>query len=342
MLFYTGTHVPKHCTQTDVPLFMSRRRLCTIKKLPRAKGRWACDSGGFTEIQIHGRWTLTPSQYIEELRRYWHGIGHFDWAAPQDWMCEAPVLRGLVVQRKHKTCPQCKAAKLTTLCLNERERPTFVCSCGYSTQGKPPQINVAQWRAWASQAGSSMVESVERADTFGLDAVVMFHGTGLTIEEHQRRTVANFLELRRLAPDLPIIPVLQGWTLADYLRCVRMYEEAGVDLRAEPTVGVGTVCRRQATKEASIILRTLAALGIKIHGFGFKMLGIEANHDVLFSADSLAWSYAARMDDRLPGHTGHKNCANCLEYALIWRQKLLDRLRAAEDHDENLCALLAA
>lgn len=121
-----------------------------------------------------------------------------------------------------------------------------------------------------------------------------------------------------------------------------MYEEAGVDLRAEPIVGVGTVCRRQATKEASIILRTLAALGIKIHGFGFKMLGIEANHDVLASADSLAWSYAARRDARLPGHTGHKNCANCLEYALKWRQKLLDRLQVAEEWIEKVCSLLAA
>ena len=28
-----------------------------------------------------------------------------------------------------------------------------------------------------------------------------------TVREHQRLTVANFVELRRLAPDLPIFPV---------------------------------------------------------------------------------------------------------------------------------------
>ena len=41
--------------------------------------------------------------------------------------------------------------------------------------------------------------------------------TGLTVLEHQERTVASYLELRALAPHLPVIPVVQGWHLADYL-----------------------------------------------------------------------------------------------------------------------------
>src|SRR6266536_2188786 len=41
--------------------------------------------------------------------------------------------------------------------------------------------------------------------------------TGLSVAEHQARTIANYLRLRNLAPDLPFVPVLQGWTLADYL-----------------------------------------------------------------------------------------------------------------------------
>lgn len=41
--------------------------------------------------------------------------------------------------------------------------------------------------------------------------------TGLTVAEHQRRTVDNLVQLRGLAPDLPIVPVVQGWTVADYL-----------------------------------------------------------------------------------------------------------------------------
>lgn len=42
----------------------------------------------------------------------------------------------------------------------------------------------------------------------------MLARTGLTVREHQERTIANFLELRRIAPGLPFIPVLQGWALA--------------------------------------------------------------------------------------------------------------------------------
>ena len=111
----------------------------------------ALDSGGFTEISKHGRWTITPAEYIAAVRRYRDEIGGLDWAAPQDWMCE------------------------------------------------PEQLAM----------------------------------TGLTVEEHQRRTVDNLVELRDLAPDLPIVPVVQGWTIGSHLRCVEMYAAAGADLLAE-------------------------------------------------------------------------------------------------------------
>src|SRR5947208_244971 len=47
--------------------------------------------------------------------------------------------------------------------------------------------------------------------------------TGLPVAEHLHRTVENYLTLRRLAPDLPIIPVVQGWRLPDYLACLELY-----------------------------------------------------------------------------------------------------------------------
>ncbi|GAA1258657.1 hypothetical protein GCM10009677_06810 [Sphaerisporangium rubeum] len=45
----------------------------------------------------------------------------------------------------------------------------------------------------------------------------MLERTGLSIAEHQERTVANYLHLRAITPELPFIPVLQGWHLADRL-----------------------------------------------------------------------------------------------------------------------------
>ncbi|MEU2585617.1 hypothetical protein ABZ612_22190 [Streptomyces avermitilis] len=149
--------------------------------------------------------------------------------------------------------------------------------------------------------------------------------TGLTVSEHQRRTIDNFLHLRGAAPDLPIIPVLQGWELDDYLACADAYERAGVDLAAEPVVGLGSVCRRQATGEAAAIVTTLAAQGLRLHGFGFKTLGLRSCGHSLASADSLAWSYDARRKPPLPGHS-HKNCANCQPYALNWRTRTLNSL----------------
>lgn len=158
----------------------------------------------------------------------------------------------------------------------------------------------------------------------------MLRKTGLSVAEHQRLTVENFLELRELAPELPIIPVLQGWTLGDYLDCWELYERSGIALLDQPLVGIGTVCRRQHTFGAERIIRHLSEDGLKIHGFGFKIQGLRACSDALTSADSMAWSYNARRNPPLPGHEKrHKNCANCLDYALEWRADLLDSLGRA-------------
>jgi hypothetical protein len=169
-----------------------------------------------------------------------------------------------------------------------------------------------------------------------------FVGTGLTIAEHQRRTVANYLQLRDLAPDLPFIPVLQGWTRDDYLRCVDTYAAAGIDLEAEPVVGLGSVCRRQATTEIGQITSTLAGLGLRLHGFGVKIRGLELYADHLTSADSMAWSYDGRRTPGCAHGSSAKNEANCMPFALAWRERvlaLLDTPRPAAPAVQQLLPL---
>jgi hypothetical protein len=144
------------------------------------------------------------------------------------------------------------------------------------------------------------------------------------VPEHQRRTIASVLELRSLARELPWIPVLQGFDLDDYRRHVDAHHQAGIDLTAEPLVGLGSVCRRQATSEIDRIVTTLAGQGLRLHGFGVKTAGLGRYGWALASADSLAWSYAARRGPALPGHR-HGNCANCLTYALAWRERVVRR-----------------
>ena len=149
----------------------------------------------------------------------------------------------------------------------------------------------------------------------------MLERTGLSIEDHQQLTTANFLELRTMAADLPFIPVLQGWQPDDYLRHVEMYESAGVDLAVEPLVGLGSVCRRQASGEAEDIVLRLQPL--RLHGFGIKTQAIARYGGILTSSDSMAWSYAGRR--RPSANCSRATCANCEHYALAWRDRLLNQ-----------------
>ena len=82
--------------------------------------------------------------------------------------------------------------------------------------------------------------------------------TGKTIEQHQRLTIISYLDLKTLAPSVPWIPVLQGWEVQDYESHYLMYEDYGIDLTSLPRVGVGTVCRRQSTREGQMIVDEVA------------------------------------------------------------------------------------
>jgi hypothetical protein len=151
--------------------------------------------------------------------------------------------------------------------------------------------------------------------------------TGLSVADHQRRTLENYLELRIRAPEAPWAPVLQGWAPADYWRHADAYRKAGVDLSAAPAVGVGSVCRRQRTAGISVLLAGLQDLGARLHVFGLKTSGLRRSAGYVTSADSLAWSYAARRWPPLPECGGaHVRCNNCLRFALRWRERLLETL----------------
>lgn len=152
--------------------------------------------------------------------------------------------------------------------------------------------------------------------------------TGLTVAEHQRRTVESVLQLRALAPDLPFAPVIQGWNLPSYVACVRLYGEAGIDLAAEPIVGLGSVCRRQATDEIGWIVTTLAdQFGLEnLHGFGVKSLGVAKYGAALASSDSMAWSQDGRHVSGCAHGTRGKTEANCIAYGLEWRERMLANL----------------
>ena len=145
--------------------------------------------------------------------------------------------------------------------------------------------------------------------------------TGLSIEEHQRRTILNFEQLRYALGDL-VIPVLQGWHPDDYMRHWNMYERFSISLDNEPLVGIGSICRRGQDDQIVRILNLLRPL--KMHAFGVRTDALARCAHFLTSADSMAWSAQGRRVARRAGCSHPRNGkteANCLRYALDWRAR---------------------
>lgn len=150
----------------------------------------------------------------------------------------------------------------------------------------------------------------------------MLAKTRLTVRKHQELTVQNYLRLQELTDRVCIIPVLQGQTLEDYFQHFEMFESAGIDLRSQKVVGVGSVCRRESTNEIEYIMKCLKAKGLNLHGFGVK-IGGSRYKEYLTSSDSMAWSFRARVEKANCSIHTEKDCRNCMNYALEWRQKVI-------------------
>lgn len=159
--------------------------------------------------------------------------------------------------------------------------------------------------------------------------------TGLTVEDHQRLTVDNYVQLCQMAPEVPWAPVLQGWEIDDYAKCVDIYVSNGVDLTSLPVVGVGSVCRRQSTNAIGEVFGSLNEMGLtNLHGFGVKRAGLMKYGNRVQSADSMAWSFTARQEawKRIKADTpttcpeGKRTCSHCVHYALEWRENTLTAL----------------
>ena len=125
--------------------------------------------------------------------------------------------------------------------------------------------------------------------------------TGLSVEEHQRLTIERYDALIALVdPRVYIMPVLQGYTVADYLRHIEMY---GDRLKHGAYVGVGSICKRNT--DIGVIEQILTAIKRKrpdllLHGFGLKTTALSSwvVQNCLHSSDSMAWSFAARRQGR--------------------------------------------
>lgn len=125
--------------------------------------------------------------------------------------------------------------------------------------------------------------------------------TGLSVAEHQRLTVDRYdALLQEDCAGVYVMPVLQGYAPQEYVAHVRQY---GDRLKAGAWVGVGSVCKRNGNVKA--IESVLLAIhrerpDLRLHGFGLKTTALSSGlvSHLLHTADSMAWSFAARRDGR--------------------------------------------
>lgn len=127
----------------------------------------------------------------------------------------------------------------------------------------------------------------------------MLERTGLMVADHQRLTLERYDALMELADslDVYVMPVLQGYAPAEYVAHLRRY---GKRLARGAWVGVGSVCKRSSN--VSTIEDVLGAIkaarpDLQLHGFGLKGSSFKSPAVIrcLHSADSMAWSFAARF-----------------------------------------------
>lgn len=123
--------------------------------------------------------------------------------------------------------------------------------------------------------------------------------TGLTTQTHQAITIERYLALRDMT-DVPIMPVIQGYNQRDYIAHLAQY---GTILEPGAWVGVGSVCKRNT--DPRIIEYILCGIkahrpDLRLHGFGLKISALKHHpiRQLLYSADSMAWSYHAHKNGR--------------------------------------------
>lgn len=125
--------------------------------------------------------------------------------------------------------------------------------------------------------------------------------TGKTVREHQQLTIERYDALVKCGTDgVYLMPVLQGYSPKEYVEHCYLY---GDRLQQGAWVGVGSICKRSGSPK--IIAEILGEIkkvrpDLELHGFGLKITALSDAlvRELLTTADSMAWSFAARRQGR--------------------------------------------
>lgn len=161
----------------------------------------------------------------------------------------------------------------------------------------------------------------------------------LGLSDNATRIEATVENARRMLVDyepmLPLataVPVIQGWTLDEYIHCLDLHIATGT---ARPYMAVGSMCTRANDAELLGIVPKLhayaAAAGVqRLHFFGLKMSPVTAQLEpYIWSRDSAAVLFAndqetkARWGGRWPRKKAHRREAFSLFFERAWAQELV-------------------
>lgn len=169
-----------------------------------------------------------------------------------------------------------------------------------------PEVYADQVRRWA-RCGRLLAAAAQD----WICAPLVIERTGLSVAEHQRLTIERYEALRALVPDVYVLPTLQGYSPASYVEHVRAYGDL---LPPGAWVGVGSLASRSSRiDEVAAILGGIKAErpDLRLHGFALKLRACMSAEIValLHSADSMAWSSAARREGRSAGANDWREAA---------------------------------
>lgn len=115
---------------------------------------------------------------------------------------------------------------------------------------------------------------------------------GMDVEARIQATVANAVALADMEAMIPgpvLVPVIQGWVIEDYWRCLDLYAAAGL---IRPYMAIGSMCTRSNTAEIAELVAAVhtyaARLGVqRLHAFGLKRSEyLDPVQHLIYSRDS--------------------------------------------------------
>jgi hypothetical protein len=146
------------------------------------------------------------------------------------------------------------------------------------------------------------------------------------------------------------MPIVQGRTVDDYLRCAdrlaEVMRQSGRD-GLPGLIGVGSVCRRELSGREGLIpivtaLDATLPNGVRLHLFGVKgdavtKLGTSLSR--VKSLDSMAWDFSARMsarEERKKGAVVVNNIERRLSFLSRWYSSQLTKVKQATEPTPQL------